>query len=373
MRIAILTLPLHTNYGGILQAYALQTVLQRMGHEVEVLQKKNTLGHYFFFMPIVYAKRIINKYIFGKKIYIFAEQRDAKLSRNTSIFITSYINNRFIKSLSEIKPVDYDGIVVGSDQIWRRSYFSSQYDRIMLSVNPEDAFLKFTKGWNIKRIAYAPSFGVDNWDYSDAETLEITKLINNFNGVSIREKSGVDNCMRYLSHNAEHVLDPTMILRKEDYNKLIENSDYKKPSQRNKLFCYILDRNINKERIIHDLSLEMNEEPFYMTGDVKNGEMQPYVEGWLAAFRDANLIITDSFHACVFSLIFNKPFIVIGNIERGMSRFNSLLEIFGLKDRLIDETSVSYPSIKIDNWQEINETIEKWREKSFHFLKTSLY
>lgn len=372
MKIAILTLPLHTNYGGILQAYALQTVLQRMGHEVDIVQKDekfNSLSDCDDFI------RFVKKSLFSL-INIVRKRnlnKDKTIRQNTNRFISEHINLRLMPSIKEVGPHDYDAIVVGSDQIWRRTYYKPEYKPIMLSINSEDAFLKFSKGWNIKRIAYAASLGVDNWEYSISETKSCADLLKHFNAVSLRESSGVNNCLRYLKRKAELVLDPTMLLNKDDYDMLVDSLQVFPSNQySDRLFCYILDMTSNKERVINKISQETGLKCFFMTGDATGTNIQPPVEAWIDAIRSSSLIVTDSFHACVFSIIFNKPFIAIGNRNRGLSRFNSLLGLFNLEHRLIDENSVTYPSFKIADYDNINEILGKWRVKSLDFLSKAL-
>ena len=97
----------------------------------------------------------------------------------------------------------------------------------------------------------------------------------------------------------------------------------------------------------------------------------PLVEQWLCSFRDANFIITDSFHGCVFSIIYNKPFIAIGNKSRGLSRFTSLLKLFGLEGRLVDclsEVNEDVVNMNID-WRKINAILKDEQRRSRKFLK----
>ena len=234
MKIGILTLPLHTNYGGILQAYALQTVLERMGHEVCLIEKKRKPFRLpLWKAPLVYGKRVL-KNLAGHPYPIFYEQkvnREEPITRqNTDLFIKRYIKRRIVNDFSELKESDFDAIVVGSDQIWRPKYFNG---------NIEDAYLKFAEGWNIKRIAYAASFGTDEWEYTAAQTKECARLLKQFDAVSVREASGVDLCRKHFGVEARHVLDPTMLLTAEDYIRLFETAGT--PKSPGTLLCYILD------------------------------------------------------------------------------------------------------------------------------------
>ena len=373
MRIGILTLPLHTNYGGILQAYALQTVLERMGHEVEVIDQERRK----FVLPLhkryfVYAKRLIEKYLLRKNIHVFLEDYNKKITpiieTNTRRFIVEYIKTRKYSCLSEIDEKDYDAIIVGSDQIWRPMYFNEDAK--------ENAFLYFTKDWKqCRRIAYAPSFGSEMWEYSSLETYRIKEIIRKFSYLSVREEAGKTMCAEYFGCEAEVVLDPTLLLRREDYLNLINSCKTPIPHKNDTLLVYILDMNGYKKDIIKKISTELNLEPYYVSSMVENptaklkDRIQKPVESWLSGFCDAKYVITDSFHACVFSIIFNKPFAVIPNSLRGISRFETLLRIFGIEDRVVKNNIIPYSSI---NWELLN---QKWSSEAancIYKLKVSL-
>lgn len=353
MKIGILTLPLHTNYGGILQAYALQTVLERMGHEVCVIEKKRKPFQLpLWKAPLVYGKRIIRN-VTGHPFPIFYEQKINRekpiVQQHTDRFIHKYIKRRFVDDFSEIKETDFDVIVVGSDQVWRPKYFKDSI---------EHAYLDFTKDWNIKRIAYAASFGTDEWEYTPEQTRRCGELLKHFNGISVREDSGVDLCRTHFGVEAQQVLDPTMLLTKEDYIQLFENTDT--PKSKGTLLNYILDETPEKLALIDQIAQEKNLVPFRVNApqDINlsiNDRIAPSIEQWLRGFYDAKFVVTDSFHACVFSILFNKPFIVVGNIQRGMSRLISLLSLFNLNDKL---TKTIMQDECID-WNIVN---EKWKQ-----------
>lgn len=364
MKIGILTLPLHTNYGGILQAYALQTVLERMGHEVHVIEKKrHLLSIPIQKMPFCYGKRIV-KNIIGRKCPIFYEQKYNReqpiIRQNTDKFIKKYIHIAEYDDFSDIKESEYDAIVVGSDQVWRPKYFGLN--------QIENAYLKFAEGWNIKRIAYAASFGTDEWEYNSKQTSECGRLLRMFDSVSVREDSGVDLCKRYFGVDAQHVLDPTMLLGKEDYIKLF--TDANTPKSKGNLLCYILDEAEEKKALIKRVADEKGLIPFNVksqSDDINSPvseRIQPSLEQWLRGFYDAEFVVTDSFHACVFSILFNKPFIVYENLGRGMARFVSLLSTFGIKDRMVTPIDRSQYIGEID-FENVYTNLELYRNFSF--------
>ncbi|MBQ9658673.1 MAG: polysaccharide pyruvyl transferase family protein, partial [Clostridia bacterium] len=336
MRIGIYTQPLRFNYGGLLQAWALQTVLEKMGHKVWILDPSPYIFLPRWKIPFSYSKRFIKK-IFGKNPnLIHIEQirnREYDIMNSNLVSFKKRIHTKTWNKISDIKEKNFDVIITGSDQVWRPKYNRSYHRTI------ENAFLDFTKNWNIKRIAYAASFGVDEWEFDLRQTKNCSLLVKRFDAISVRENHGVKLCKKYLNVEASHVLDPTLLLDKRDYDIIINSVETHQPE--GNLLCYILDEDENKTAIINTISKEKNLKPFQTNSRYDNKQekienrIQISVEQWLRNFRDAEFIVTDSFHACIFSLIFEKPFIVIGNPVRGLSRVSSLLEQFGLSHRLI--------------------------------------
>lgn len=363
MRIAILTIPLNANYGGILQAYALQTTLENIGeHDVKVLDNPYLLKMPpTILRPFVYAARLVGRKLGMYSGNIKKEQAKNTYCANTYHFVHNNIHEYFINSLKDIPKNRFDAIVVGSDQIWR-SYFFHLYFGEM-----PDAFLRFTNGWNIKRIAYAPSFGVEKWEYSEAETEECKKYITQMDAVSCREIEGVNMCKEYLDcDTVKHVLDPTMLLTKADYQKFVTVSKEKT----GKLLVYVMDANNDKQSLVDTIAKERSLTPasIYQAGVAS----PPSVEFWLQQFEDAECVVTDSFHACVFSIIFGKEFIVYANKNRGLSRFTSLLKMFGLEDRLVFNAD-EYKNIKINSSiSEAQKKLNMLRSKSIDWLKSAL-
>ena len=180
--------------------------------------------------------------------------------------------------------------------------------------------------------------------------------------------------------DAVHVLDPTMLLSKDDYLKLIESED--RPCSADMLLTYVLDRAPEKNEIINKIGNALHLTPYengpvkYFSNIVENNVPEcvfPSVSGWLAGFRDAQFVVTDSFHGTVFSIIFNKPFVAILNSERGASRFISLLCILGLENRLISTVGeVSEEHLRPIDYTEVNKILNEWKLKSINYLTTNL-
>lgn len=377
MKIGILTLPLNSNYGGVLQAYALQTVLKRMGHDVlEVELKKNLRWQYppLWKIPLSFGKRFLFKYIVRRKNQkILLERYERKIYPLLVHDILEFIS-KYIKQFKVDKFIDckgkFDAFVCGSDQIWRYKYY------LFFEGDIANVYLKFLGDDSCKRIAYAASFGTDNWEYPAKETAECKNWIQKFDAVSVREETGVKLCSTYYDIKAKHVLDPTMLLSKDDYVDLIEKSDV--PKSKGNLFCYILDNTDEKMNVVKNIEKQRHLSSFFMKGDCGNWtedlekRIQPPVESWLRAFYDSEFIVTDSFHACVFSILFHKQFLVIGNKERGLARIYSLLSMFGLEDRLTSDTGLDINRMKTIDYDRVDEILAKHREESRTFLIQAL-
>lgn len=373
MKIAIISLPLSYNYGGYLQCYALMETLRQLGHKVYYLQRENgkqsTLKKTFNTF-----KRICEYIGLGNLIYTLEKQTNSGLFYKTRYF--RKFTRKYIKTISPVlrstkdieaycKKHSIQAYITGSDQIWRGSYSRS--------IN--DAFLGFAPKGSIK-IAYAPSFGSSVWEFNLEQTQFIEKQLNTFKAISVREKDGI----KLLNENVKLkitpivVLDPTFLLSKEHYLNIA-----KQTTQRNGVLTYILNNNERKTHAISEFCKKKNLKSYSVinpktnTNIIKGAQGYP-IEDWLGGFRDASFIMTDSFHAIVFSIIFNKPFWVFENEARGNSRLTNILQLFDCNDRFISsqEDLNTFDWERPINWNKINQIKDILTKKSLDFLKTSL-
>lgn len=371
MRIGIVTLCLHANYGGILQAYALAEVLRRMGHDAVQLQPYPyyRLLHSPLVMPLVWCKRAYRRYLGGEDDLPIFSHPTALIRRNTDRFIRKHIPMKYIKEAEwdAALAAEFDAIVVGSDQVWRPEYAQP--------LNRH--FADFAAGSSARIVSYAASFGTDKPTISAEKADELAPLVRRYAAVSVREASAVDICRRLFGVEATHVVDPTMLLNRADYEALAA----KAPLSPGNLMTYVLDESPATEAFIARLAQAKGLSPFRSNSRYDDWtapisqRRQPPVENWLRGFCDAKLVVTDSFHACVFSILFNVPFICIGNATRGMSRFHSLLSMFGLTDRLVDIANIDQAhdvAAKPINWRAVNAAIEGRRRMAMQFLAEAL-
>lgn len=423
MKVAIFTLPLVNNYGGILQAYALQRALDSYGFEAPVVNLKIRQRGLF---SRDYLKFLLAKLIYFKK-YKNAEFSTLRYYADTQRFIAQNIETtREIYSPAALKRLfeqeKFGACVLGSDQVFNPPYFDAFENDFSLGFAPHGCI----------KIAYAASFGGES--FKGARDLELHKAnLAKFKAISVRERNGTALCESVFGiPGAAFVLDPTLLAGREVFEKFISptgaassvklgaaelaQSDARRAetsgvqiaicaasqetkaaktrgaaqnlngaaadiadtafsaqdacenaAQKGQIFAYILDQNERKSEILKSVS----EREGLGVREVNDKANRVSIEEWLSLIAGAQLVITDSFHGCAFSILFNKPFFAFINENRGSSRFYSLFESFELQDRVIKSASDVSLSKQID-WARVNEILSRRREASREFLISNL-
>ena len=359
MKIALLNLPFDNNYGGNLQRYALIKTLESKGHEVvylfcDVKEPKLPLHK----RPFVYLKRLFQKNIMkDKEVVINRErlqfQKDQLSKDNALSFVKQEIpHTQKIWDKDELcdflKKSNFDAIVVGSDQVWRKT-IAWQY-----GINTY--FLDFPIN-NCKKLAFAASFGTDTNELSEKDIIHLGKLYKNFSGVSVREDSGIDLINRYNwnSPQPEMILDPTFLLTADDYRHLYLSRNSRQGDRG--IFAYILDINESVHERLSEIQ-ETEKLPLLTCGLHDANDTTIYQ--WLRYIDEAKLVITDSFHGVVFSIIFHKRFILLGNKFRGNSRFSSLFNYLGIDN------------VGSINWDFVDAKLNTNKEAALKFIQKHL-
>ena len=371
-----------SNYGQILQCWAMQQYLKRQGHEPFVIR----------YVPSNYTspqKRLLKKvlcvnqirlakdYLFDRKAYLLKqsnERNDRK--RKFDEFREKYLDlsDCIYYDIHQIqkKPPVADAYVVGSDQVWAQ---------MLDSRNSRAYFLDFGKP-ETKRIAYAPSFVVK--EYPKEYQGELKALLQKFDAVSCREYSGVDIC-KSLEVNAEKVLDPTLLLEKEQYLGLIGEPIEKK----NQIFIYSL--NISSSEQIrwnelkafsseNNLAVKVTPSQGYFEADELFGEDVEYLyatpKEWLKTIAESRLVVTPSFHGIVLSIILGTPFVYVplcGQYASGNSRITDLLADLGLEGRIL-KNNIDYATVEKQSieWDNIYCRLTNMRHSSIEYIHNSL-
>ena len=362
-KIGLLNMRYDNNYGGNLQRFALYTILQRMGYDVEYLYIRYNWDDWF---TVRSTKKVIKQSIKQFIRFILHPTQEPLLTWRrenpeyvnscaiTEPFLDKYIKHtKIIYNSYElkcaIKKGNYDAIVAGSDQIWRKKYV----DRYGIGTFFMDFLPNSFQG---KRIIYGASFGVDHKEYTSEDIEYIKPFFEKLDLVPVRETSALSLLLQYglIFPQAEVVLDPTLLLEKEDYIQLIQYADTK-PSNGN-MFCYVLDKSDEIDKVISQISEERQLKSFRWSLETEGS-----VEQWLRSFMDAEFVVTDSYHGMLFSIIFNKPFKLIKNATRGTARFDAVLKLLELEENM-----------ELIDWIKINKTLLVLRRTILNLLCTKI-
>lgn len=336
MNVGILTFHWATNYGAILQCWALQEALIELGHNVHVINYKphkfdqsiwSFIRNRFFLTPKLYWRNL-------------KKEKTLELFRNTHLKLTK----RYKKWRDfDDNSYGFDILISGSDQIMN-PYFLFKGE-----TNGSTAYFLDLKN-NVIKIGYAVSFGTTN--YPSNGILKVRPLIKQFDYLSAREETGLSILKSMGAENVSLVPDPTLLHEREFYEKIIENIDREK-----RIRVYILRGRQNFISNLSDAYEQINEKS---------------VEDWLASIKSSSHLITNSFHGVVFSLIFHIPFTVVLEIKDniGMNdRFYTLLSKLDLTNRIVSESEFNADILTSTdfNWEIIDNLLNKYRKKGGNF------
>lgn len=375
-RALIRTLPLtNGNYGGILQAYALQLVIKRLGLPADTDVSARWHSHDRRKRALTAMKRVL----FPPKLFL--REYQSEINRSLLDFVADRISTvRVFGPLQRPRRKllrQYGVFITGSDQVWRPLY--GDVPSYLFSFLPAGTPL---------RVSYAASFGTDDLtEYSLELRSSTRRAATQLAAVSVRELSGVTLARELWGVHAEQHVDPTMLLEADDYLDLVRSCNALQPSPENHgLVTYVLDESDATSRLVLAMSSLLGVDPTplsrprprrvsdYRTSPSKYAKIP--VEEWLSHVSSARLLVTDSFHGCVFAIIFNTPFLVVPNVKRGVARFESLLSCFDLLDRLIladwgddDLSRVAHSEI---DWVAVNAVLKSERRRGIDYLRSML-
>ena len=354
------------NYGAVLQAAALHYFIEnRLGFECEhinyipksIAKKRNAVpkGIIIKFLMLLGFRETKQVHSLVMNSKTFEDFRNRWLPRTGKVY----------KTLDELRSeeFDYSHVVVGSDQVWRPSYAGA--DSLVY-------FLGFLNQ-GVKRISYAASFGTNQWSLDSDETEIISNELNKFSSISVRENSAIELCQKVFNVDAEHVLDPTLLVGKCFFNEITKGAS---ENVFDGIVFYKLDTDADFEQLIKDVEEKLccASKNIYM--NKKFGISSYYnVDAWLSFIKNSRFVITDSFHCVCFSILFEKPFFYYPNSARGLTRIESLLEQLGLFNLIfepeVDTEEMLSRANKID-FKKVNDTLKHLRNNSISYLQTAL-
>lgn len=354
------------NFGASLQAYALQTHLESIGHEVEIINyKPDYLSGHFNMWTV--SNPIFDKPLI-KQLYLLAKLpgRLRSLSRKKVFdeFTAKYLHlTRRYNSYEELKidAPNADVYIAGSDQIWNT-----------LFNNGRDAafYLDFGKP-EIKRISYAASFATP--DVAPEYRKFVQHELKNFDHISIREKISLPLLDSLGRTDGVSVCDPVFLLSREHWERMINESSYVTPKEIY-ILLYLSDRGKNIETIAKKIR-EVTEWKIYAVGAITASYADKIFTNaspldFIGLIRDAQIVVSNSFHATAFSLIMQTKFCVVNRIESINERMKSMLEDLGIAERLIS----NYSETILDDidWSKLNSIKESITDYSKKWISQSL-
>ena len=363
------------NYGACLQAYALSGVIASLGHECEILQYIEPQG---YFEPTLVG-RIKNTRLYNKIRSLSRSYKNAylceKVKRNSFVkFRKKHLNisKRKYRSVEELKEANkyYDAFVCGSDQIWNPSFYGG---------NNKAYFLHFAEKGK-RKIAYAPSIGLDKIPEQYAE--DFSRLVNDLDYLSVREASATRIVKELSGRDAVHVLDPTLLLDAEKWSSIVNE---KRLIQKPYIFCYLFGNHDEYAVAIEHLRKVTGGLDVVIVPFQKKHLNMPYTKiydagpsEFLNLIKNADYVLTDSFHATVFSILFSRPFFTLPRFKKDEknsmnSRIYSLLDSVGAQDRLIDYAQ--FDSFSADgqiDYAVIHDKLNSLRQASLSYLEGAL-
>lgn len=358
MKIGILTFHWATNYGAVLQAYALQEYLKQHGYDAEIIN----------YVPYTGKKTIINciktkRFLSIPKNFL-TYLKELKIDK----FRKKYLNlsSRY-SSFSELKanPPKYDVYICGSDQIWNPFFTLNGEKKITLSY-----FLDFGPA-EVKRIAYAASFGC--MKYPENLLNVVRPVLSKLNAVSVREKSGC-NIVKSLGIDRVSVMpDPTLLLKVDNYEAVTQKIKIRPD---NYFFYYVLHDSQKNIRLVKEYLLKNYYSNFFDVGSFTKSIIG--VEQWLGLIQSSTISVTNSYHGMIFSIIFKKPFIIVpveGRHDGMNDRIFTMLEKFGLQDCLLEsaeDDEIEAILARTIDWDRVGTKLSLLRQDAQQFFEKSL-
>lgn len=361
-KVDIITLHHVTNFGSMLQTYATQFVVEKLGYEAEIIDfVPEGLTMYRAMFPkndkrtfISQCIRFFPKLLCNSIQYVVLKKFLSKYIHKSKKRYSSY--NELLKN-----PPIADIYMSGSDQIWNTQNSNKEND-----LNAY--YLQFVPVGK-RKVAYAGSFGRRSFS---GEILEkISSFLNSYDAISVREECGLSILRAVGINNGVHVLDPTLLLNRVEWKTFVHPV-----KEKNYLFVYNLNRNpvIKKyaEIISHEKNLKIVN--FSDTFEFIKGAYNRIInrpEDFVSYIANADYIITDSFHGTAFSINFNKQFVCV-RAPKFNSRLESILNLVDLNERLFkSEVNLEVAYRQID-YSKVNKIINENRNKSINYLRNAL-
>ena len=339
-----------TNYGSVATYYALHQIVRSFGLSVLMIDKP------------------------GSGIDVETADSHARRFSKAHYHISDRYPLRDIKRLNQ----KVDTFIIGSDQVWNRG----------ISKNFGYSFYFDFADPDKKKIAFAASFGHDR-DFCNAnDRVTISNYMSKFDGISLRETSGVEICRDVYGIDSVRVLDPVFVAERKEFDALADQAKKKRDGKY--MLAYILDPTPEKREAVVHLSEKLGLDVVVLLDGrpkdpKKNREIMDMddkivddigVENWLGFFRNAEFVVTDSCHGMSFAIVFERNFIGLANNARGKTRFESLVDVFQVRDHYVLEATEIIDNdelLKPVDYEKVNSILYSERARSLEWLKDKLF
>lgn len=375
-KVAVVVCPNIRNFGSVLQSYATQKAVTKLGYDNEYIKYTKTRKTAYKYLiqlliPSIMAERysVLKRKFFQRKNKGFIDRRNKAFDAFVDKYMVAspkYVGYEALKKAAD----KYSMAVLGSDQVWN-------------PINSGSDF--YTLNWlgeNTKRIAYAPSFGVSHVPM----LLEgfYKRFLNRFDHISVREIRGKKIVAQLTGKKVPVVCDPTLLFKAEDWDEILPE---KPVAEGRYIFCYFLGNRKEPRDCVLKLAkktgLPIVMMPFF--GEICEYDNKlnakfadnPDPSHFVSAIRNAEYVCTDSYHGTVFSILYRKKVLVFrrhsaDSSKNTFSRLESLLSVAGMKDRVVNDVwEDRFLKDSID-YDEVHKNIGKLRKFSWNYLSNSL-
>lgn len=352
------------NYGACLQAFALQQIIKQKGYDIEIINyhqyNRTQLG-------CISKFKKVKQFGIKKTIRYFLEKKYAEVTKKAfQDFRDNYLvffNQEYYRDddLTELNSA-FEKFICGSDMIWSEE-FRNDWEFFYLGFAEKN-----------KSYSYAPSFGKN--ELKNINKPKVSKYLEEFNRISCRENGGVELINQLTDKKAVQVLDPTMLLTANEWNSFIANNRriIKEPY----VFAYVFGKtDSNRQKLFTLIQNEIAKVWFLPKNNKKDFNSFP-IKGigpfdYLRLFRDAEFVITDTFHGLMFAIIFQKPFIVLErsdgtNWSKYSDRMTSTLEMFNLLERYVKADFRDIKIVKTLDYSVCEDIIQRKRKQSLDYI-----
>ena len=355
-KIGIVSIYGNENFGNKLQSYAMCKILSNYGTvqnlKIYHLSEEKNIFQLIYKNKMLELKFIIKQILLRQFTYhrhINFIRFDKKLPNYKRLLTKNFKYDILNKK--------FDYFVCGSDQVWNPTLYPNMYVNMLGFTSKE------------KKIAVSPSVSMDELTLAQEDMFRA--LLSDFEHLSCREEQGAKLIQQITGKNVISLVDPTLMLPQKEWNKIICKPKFHEENKKYVLLYFLGEMSEEYKTIVRQISEKYRLEVINIL-DKKSKYYSCGPSEFVYLIKNCTIMLTDSFHGSVFSIIYNVDFHAIGNMNRGLSRMMSLLKSFGLESRLLSESSLEKAEFAEIDWSSVNLKKSELKEMSVYFLQNAL-